>query len=89
MKIISISEPEASQTLCPFNLSTEMYCHTNDCLAWTVIFEEKNYKDFNGGKERAKREAKEFNISPVRTGPEGSEGEWVVPELGYCKRLWP
>lgn len=91
MKIPLMTEFDASLLTCPFltNLPIKITCLTKDCMAWTIVQRKTEREDHSGGKEVMKGLGSRYGIKPERTGPPGSEGIWEIPDLGYCKRLWP
>jgi len=91
MKIPLISEIDASKLTCPFltNLHIVMNCSTKECMAWTIVQRETIREDHSGGAIMMQELASRYGIRAERLGPRGSTGEWKIPNLGYCKRLWP
>ena len=78
-----------SSKKCPFILNKSGYPHEcfSECMAWTVVQEEITIED-NNDKDILYNMAKKYKIKLIKSSS-GSTGLWIIPELGYCKRLWP
>ena len=76
---------------CPYKFGVEgsFYCWPSNCMAWTIVQHETSRENHSGGKEAIFKLARNYNVEPVLKGPDNSTGEWIIPSLGYCKRLWP
>lgn len=90
-RIPIISEALASEKNCPFTMDTDnrRTCISNRCMAWTIVQPATSRENHSGGKEAIFKLARNYNVEPVLKGPGNSTGEWIIPSLGYCKRLWP
>ena len=76
---------------CPFMIGETGYpkpCRSK-CIAWTVVVKETSREDHSGGGDMIRSQGYKYGIEAKRKGPGGCMGYWEIPELGYCKRLWP
>jgi hypothetical protein len=76
---------------CPFIMDKNGYpkkC-SSDCMAWTIVTKGESREDHSGGGEMIRKLSLDYGVEATRKGPGGSMGHWDIPELGYCKRLWP
>lgn len=92
MKIPLSRMKDAKEKICPFDFNGQNYpmpCKIDHCMSWTLVRDQSAFEDHSGGKERAKKLAKCYNVLAERNNVRGSEGLWMVGPLGYCKRLWP
>lgn len=86
-KIPLIPTKDVENFRCPFKDETP-HCDP-DCMAWTIVTKGESREDHSGGSEMIRRLALDYGVEATRHGPHGSTGWWEIPELGYCKRLWP
>ena len=90
-KVPLMPTEKCNKKSCPFvfnNTGFSKSCSSN-CMAWTVVTKGESREDHSGGSEMIRKLAIDYGVEATRSGPGGSTGHWDIPELGYCKRLWP
>jgi hypothetical protein len=90
-KVPLIPTDLCSTKKCPFIMGKTGYPKQCDaeCMSWTVVTKGESREDHSGGSEMIRKMAIDYGVEAKREGPGGSMGHWDIPELGYCKRLWP
>lgn len=90
-KVPLMPSEKCSTTKCPFHINNHgnMVNCRSDCQAWSIVTKGESREDHSGGGEMIRKLSLDYGVEATRKGPGGSMGHWDIPELGYCKRLWP